>query len=148
MKSSLFFISLILTASTSFGFVAAEKPLISKSSGSGFVPPEYQRSETCNVYADHVVILKTYGTMRTSETRSVNASNGIQDVLAKAVGEKVTETANGLCDGPVTQVNAFVDGKDVVLYTTGGCGSPKKHRSGPYTAILLELVGSFCPQTY
>ncbi len=146
MKSSLLLISLMLSASTSFGFVE-EKPLISKSSGSGFVPPEYQRSETCNVYTDRVVIAKTYGKLQTSETRELKITD-IQQILKNAADEKVTETANGLCDGPVTQVNAFLGGNAVVLYTTGGCGSPKKHRNGPHAAMLMELVGSFCPKTY
>lgn len=144
-------LSILGTASVSMAFVAEEKPLISKTSGGGFTMPEYFRSETCNVYADRVEITKWYGQetgLKTLETRPLKLGGDIKEVLKKAAAEKINEKPNGLCDGPSSHVRVVVDDKDVVLYSTGGCGSPRKAREGAASQILMDLVGTYCAKTF
>jgi len=37
---------------------------------------------------------------------------------------------------------------DNILFTTGGCGSPRKERQGNASRMLRELVDAYCPTTH
>ncbi len=130
----------------------AEGVYIIKSSHSGFTPPEYVRHESCEVFADRVVIRRQTGageaSVETVETKQLSVSVGIAKVIAKVTQEPVVDRENGLCDGPGTHVSTSLRGPEHLLFSTGGCGSPRRERQGPYSKILRDLVDQYCPQTY
>ncbi|HUP57220.1 MAG TPA: hypothetical protein VM598_07185 [Bdellovibrionota bacterium] len=140
--------SVLLFSSAAF----AEGPYIIKSSHSGFTPPEYVRHETCEVLSDRVRITRHLGSgeagVETVEEKKLAISPTIANVIARAQAEPVVERANGLCDGPSTTIATSLRGPEHVLFTTGGCGSSRKERNGPYSKILRELVDQYCAKTY
>lgn len=133
----------------------AADPLVVKSNYPGYVHPAWLRTETCEIFADRVVITRRFGALddgsfTTSESRAVTVSDGIEQVIANAAGETLGETPNGLCDGPSTQVSARragERGEELVLFNTGGCGSPRQERDGVFTKMLRDLVDVYCPKT-
>ncbi len=143
------FSSLILVSSA---FAAPEKPFISKSSGGGYVMPDYLRFEKCDVYGDRVEITRVFGAqengVKSIETRKLELVGKIKEIIKLAGQEKISEKPNGLCDGPATVISASADGQDVGLFSTGGCGTPRKLREGPNTKKLIDLVGAFCAKSF
>ena len=128
---------------------AADLPLITKSSGGGLSPIEWVRNEQCEVFADRAVITKTYGggqnRVQLKEERKIAITGGVHDLINKALAEKVEEKQSGLCDAPSTHIS-FDNGK--VLFSSGGCGSPRRDRSGPNAEALKSIVNAYCPLTY
>ena len=64
--------------------------------------------------------------------------------LERALKEKIEEKENGLCDAPGTSIKMGVE----LLFATGGCGSPRKDRVGPFSTALKNVVNTYCPNTY
>ncbi len=114
-----------------------------KSTSSGLVPPDFVRSESCEVYSDRVVVTRHYGPITLEETKRVTLTGDIAKVISKASGEETTETGTSPCDGPTT----FIAAGDTVLYFSGSCGSPTERREGPASEILRDIVDNYCPQT-
>ena len=127
-----------------------------KSSGGGFVSPEYINSETCSLFTDRVVISKNFGSARGGNAMSfertlpAKLSGDMVKILQLASAEKTTETPNGLCDGPATHIAAQIPGsaEPIVLYSTGGCGNPKIQRQGANSRNLMTIINEFCQKTY
>src|SRR5262245_39391900 len=113
-------LAFLVLASTA---VAATPPLISKRSQTGFVMADFSRQETCEVYADRVVIVKSYGagpgSFRQREQREISLSHGIRTAIARALAEPVEESENGFCDGPTTQTWIGSLESERVLFSTG-----------------------------
>jgi len=133
--------------------LAQEPALITKTNSTGFTMPEYARSETCEVFQNKVVITTRFGafdenSVTNQEVRRIQLSASIYNVLKKAAAEPLTSSDNYLCDGPSTSINSRHSGKSTVLFTTGGCGSPRLDRSGASARILIDLVSSYCPVTH
>ncbi len=131
-------------------FANAEGPLVTKSSGAGFTPPENGGGVQCDVYKDKVVITKVFGRSTPSsfvltEERKISLSKDLTSVVELAKAEKIEEKPNSLCDAPASSI---VAGTDLVLYSTGGCGTPAKKRQGPASSKLVQLVNVFCPNTF
>jgi hypothetical protein len=143
-------LSLLLLVSASA--LAAPKPLITKSSGGGYMMPIYAGFETCEVYADRVVITRHLGNDPTgvalTETRKLEIQGDLRQTIIAANQEKTAEKENGLCDGPSTSISADAGSTHVELFSTGGCGTPSKFRSGPYTERLKSIAALYCPKTY
>jgi len=139
--------SLFLTVSVSADLV------VTKHNGGGFVPPEWARYEKCEVHTDKVVITRNYGVERSvgfkyTETRAIQLSDPVKNVLKKAKTEPVKTKPNFLCDGPSTTILSQDGTATVTLYNTGGCGTPSEERNGPASKMLRDLVDSFCPKTF
>lgn len=138
----------------SSAFAAPAKPLLMKSSGGGFVPPDYARHEKCEVYSDRVVLTHRYGSgsdtaLQLVETRTITLNGNVALVIEKAAAEAETTKPNNLCDGPGTGIVAYdKNGQDVSLFSTGGCGSPQRSRDGVQSSKLKSIVDLFCSQTY
>lgn len=151
MKLKLFSLTMLLAISA---FAAPAKPLISKSSGGGFMMPEYAGGERCDLYSDRVVISNTFGmqgptAVAIAETRAISLKGNLQAIINQAKTEQVTTKPNNLCDGPATSIVAN-DGSanGVLLFSTGGCGSAERTRNGIASDKLRNLVNLFCPKTY
>lgn len=130
---------------------AVAKPLVTKSNSSGFTMEEWSRQETCEVYMNKVVIMKRYGGSKgftLTETRAITLSSGIQNAVKLAAAEKLEEKDNGLCDGPSTVIYTGERESAQILFSTGGCGSPRRNRSGPFSEALRNLASTYCPLTY
>lgn len=132
---------------------ASTEPLVIKSSYSGYVPPEWERGERCEVYLDHVVITKHFGAVTVEEQRVVKVSPEIVKLIADAATASIESKPNGLCDGPstsiaATQINADEEPGSVLLFSTGGCGSPRLERQGSAARNLRDLVGTYCATTH
>lgn len=135
--------------------VPAPAPLIVKSSGGGYTPPEWQRYESCQLYRDHVVITKAYGlangsSVKLSHEVKITLDAGIDTLLASASKEKEVRSPNGLCDAPATMVTMHLAAskKEIQLFHTGGCGSDRIEREGPASSALRGMIDQFCPETY
>jgi hypothetical protein len=133
----------------------APKPLVVKSSGAGFAPPEWQRSETCELYKNRVVITQTQGvangtTVKLVREVAITLDGSVDTLLANAAAEKEKHEPNMMCDAPATVVSAYVAStkKDIQLYFTGGCGSDRIEREGAASSALRTLVDQFCPTTH
>ncbi len=125
--------------------------LIEKVSGGGFVAPEMGNSERCRVTNEKVVVSRTYGSGASKTVFSYETPvnfTGIEANLQLALGEKVFEKPNQMCDAPSTTVRAFIGKTAFSLFETGGCGSARKERVGIYSARLMDIVNAFCPKTY
>ncbi len=146
-----FILSMALAASA---FAANTKPFLTKSSGGGFTMPEYAGGERCELYADKVVVSHQFGmvqptALRVIEEKKVNLIGNIRLVIEKAASEEVTTKPNGLCDGPSTSITADNGQQEpVLLYVTGGCGSPARERNGVYSSKLREIIDLYCPKTF
>lgn len=148
--------SIMLTVLLTTAVLGAEpKPLITKVSGGGFTIPEYAGYERCELFADKVVITNQLGmhvptALQLVETRTVSISGDIQKVIELSKAEKVSKKPNNLCDGPSTHISANLTGEaePVLLFSTGGCGSPRLQREGANAQKLRTMVDSYCPKTY
>jgi hypothetical protein len=143
---------LAITLLGSFAVAADVQPLITKTSGGGFTPPEWARYEKCDVFANHVLIVKHYGVganaFELKEDRKITLTAGIQNSIKLAKTEQLEEKDNGLCDAPGTTITLGSGETATVLFTSGGCGSPRKERAGPHSTALKDIVNTYCPQTY
>ena len=135
----------------------ASRPIISQNSHSGYTPEEWSFSESCNVYADRVEIIKTFGlgALVSKEVRKleVGGSDGLANIAKKAAEEATETEENGRCDGPSTVIQGSIvlprnRIQDFTIYSTGGCGQPKETRVGPYSYMLSDLVHGFCRKFY
>lgn len=149
MKTRTAALATLLVASLSAPQAFAEAPLVEKSSGSGFVPPQWRRSERCRLFANRVEIERSFGDAVVSEVRTLQTKN-LPALLKAAALENVEETPNLMCDGPSTYVSfAGMAGADRgVLYSTGGCGSPTQRRVGPASLGLVGIIDAYCPTTH
>jgi hypothetical protein len=142
-------LTILLITLASTVAIAAEKPLISKSNSTGFVPAEWARSETCDVYQNRVLITRVYGAEATriehKETRNILIKSNLQALTKAVLAEKVEVQPNLLCDGPSTVTTIL---GNEVLFSTGGCGSDRKERVGPLSSALREIVNTYCPVTH
>lgn len=125
----------------------AESPLITKLNHSGFTPPEYSRSEKCEVYSNRAVITRqigvTGGHVTSTEVRNFKLQGAMKQLLQNAANATLEEKENLLCDGPHTTVSAG----STLLYATGGCGAPRKERQGAAAMQLRAIIDEFCPVT-
>jgi hypothetical protein len=127
----------------------SELPFLAKSSGSGFVAPDYRRYELCQMYVNKVEIRKQYAELITTETKELQLEGNFQALIEKAAKEKMISTPNGLCDGPATTVSLIMPDKNTVtLYSTGGCGTASVRREGPATSALRDMIDAYCPKTF
>lgn len=131
---------------------ASPNPLITKSNGTGFTLPEYTRYETCEVYLNQVVITQRFGyaeelgfTKR--EVRRISLDKSIYKVIEAAAQEELLKNDNFLCDAPSTSIQFLGKPEPLVLFSSGGCGSPRLDRQGPAAQMLKELVDQYCPVT-
>lgn len=144
MKKIIATILVVGSFATSYGAA-----LITKSSGGGFVMPEYGRTSHCEVFQDKVLISNKFGYGTTTsfdvvEERKITLSKDLKKVIEIAKTEQLVEKVNMLCDAPTTSIVAG----DLLLFTSGGCGSPRKERTGFASSKLVELVNLYCPKTY
>ena len=145
---------LIFMAIGSYSVLASASPLITKVSGGGFTPQEYAGYEKCEVYADKVVITHQMGmhtptAIQLKETRPLAIQGDLNAVIVGAKQEKLEQKDNFLCDAPGTSIVAHLPAQEeVMLFTTGGCGSPRQERVGALSAKLRNIVGLYCPKTY
>src|SRR5262249_45530934 len=124
---------------------AAAEALITKTNFPGFTPAFAIRTENCELFADRVVITRQFGLEHgIRETRQIELFASIDKLIAEAAAESVVSTPNFLCDGPGTVVSAG----DVLLYSTGGCGTPSNERAGHASAVLRDMIDAYCPTTH
>ena len=129
-------------------------PILAKYNSSGYVPPEWDRSERCELYFNKVVITKRFGRdTSVSETRDIELKGSLTRILAAAQQEELLREPNNLCDAPGTAIRGYMilpndNVETVQLFNTGGCGSDSLNRSGPYSSMLKDLINNYCPTTH
>lgn len=123
-------------------------PLIKKVSGTGFTRVEYRRSEECSVYVNKLVIKRTVGKVTLTEYKDIFVERSIVAVAEAAMKEEAKKTPNNLCDGPGTSVSVLGDTLNGIVYSTGGCGSPKIEKSDTNSKTILDIINRYCPKTY
>jgi hypothetical protein len=136
----------------SFLAIAAMSPLLVKISFSGFGPAEWARSEKCEVFDNKIVMTRTYNQEEIKFEYPFDGQETLQHLIANAANEKISLEDNYMCDGPSTSMHFTYPtvglGKELLLYSTGGCGSPKKQRLGPASQALIDIASTFCPTTH
>lgn len=125
--------------------LALMTPLLIKVNHTGFVPPAWARSEKCEVFETEILLTRTYAKKSIHYQFPYQDDGAIEELIEHARHEKIVFQDNNLCDGPATVIKA---GEDLLLYATGGCGSPKKTRQGPYSSALRDIASTFCPTTH
>lgn len=127
--------------------VFGAEALVTKINHPGYVMPDHAIVEKCEIFQDSVVISRAFGgndPVVTVEKRDVKGSGNIKALIQAADKAKLEQKDNGLCDGPATGVKAG----SVVLYSTGGCGSPRLERSGGASFLLRSMIDTYCPVTH
>lgn len=133
----------------SFGQNGNQRPLLVKINEPGYVIEDYYFGETCKLYRDRVEIEYRMRGHTLKEVKRLSGASGIGQLVQKAQQEKILETENFLCDGPSTTLNGMdKSGQEVLLYSTGGCGAPKKVREGGAAFALAQLMTQYCLKTY
>ncbi|MCX6125309.1 MAG: hypothetical protein NTV34_11280 [Proteobacteria bacterium] len=144
-----------LASSAAFSATAVKTPIIVSSSGGGHMPREWSFYKTCEVFADKIVVTSRFasGEIITKEEHpiSIAGTTKLAAIILKAETEGVDSTENSMCDGPTSGIygnkiaqNGSVE--QVTLFSSGGCGSPRLERSGPYAFILKNIIGTYCPE--
>lgn len=148
------FLVLAILSMAQLTFAADSKPILAKSSGGGFMMPEVAGGEVCELFRDKVIISRFYGrvaptALKTVEEKAIVLTGDIQQVIEKAKAEELTSKPNNLCDGPATSIRANLNGtEEISLFSTGGCGSPRRSRDGIFSSKLKEIINVYCPKTY
>lgn len=127
--------------------VFGSESLVTKINHPGYVMPDYAIVEKCEIFQDSVVISRALGGNKpvvTVEKRNVKVNGDIKALIQAADKAKLEQKDNGLCDGPATGITAG----SVVLYSTGGCGSPRQERNGSAAFLLRNLIDGYCPVTH
>ena len=150
-------ITMVLLSNSMTAVAAYNGPMITKSSFSGYTPEEWRMVETCDVYQDRVEIIHQYGSnsLGIKEIRKVAISGEktLADLVLLAEHEPIDKTENGLCDGPSTVTTGVkvLSGdalSKVIMFSTGGCGTPRQQRNGPYSNMIRDFVGQYCQKNF
>jgi hypothetical protein len=147
----LFFVA-VFSLSSSIAF--SQTPIVKKVNMTGFSLPEEVFTETCTLYDDHVLITRSYGeNMAITERRELRLTGSMIDLLTKVKNENMLIEENNVCDGPHTEITAYLPSQDgaassMTLFKTGGCSAPQETRDGSYSLQLRRMVASYCPKTH
>lgn len=106
---------------------------------------DFYFGETCRLYQDRVEVEYRLAGQVINEVRKISGASLIEKLISQAEQENITENPNMICDGPSTTVIGL---EKVLLYSTGGCGTPKQIREGGAAFTLMTLVGKYCPETH
>lgn len=131
----------------------AETPLIAKFNSPGYVHPDHARYESCQIFGDRIVkTVKAANQEPVTElfTHELSETELVQ-LIASAKAETLTEKDNYLCDAPSTAILATESDQEalgMVLFVSGGCGSPRLLKSGSSSQKLMDLASRHCPETF
>lgn len=140
-----------------FGFILSppslgqneQKPLLIQINSPGYVPEDYFFKETCKMYRDRVDIEYNLAGKLITETRRISGDTSLEELISRAKQEDITETPNLICDLPSTKIFGFDStGAEVLLYSTGSCGTAKRERNGGAAFILTTLIGKYCQERF
>lgn len=155
MKYFLLFLGWMTLGMSFTGYSQDERsvsPLLVKSNFPGYVPEDYWFEETCKLFKDKVDIEYRVSGQIIRESRRISGTSMIQKLLKKAQQETLSESPNMICDGPSTSIYGLEKissgERKILLYETGGCGSPKQVREGGAAFILSTLIGKYCSVTH
>jgi hypothetical protein len=136
-------------ASTTLALALNAGPILEKVYYPGFTHPDYRFSKTCRLYPDRLEVIQNLAGSMVTETRGQIDASQLAPLLSNAVIEAINNEDNNLCDGPRTTIkgrspDASGDAS-FLLFTSGGCGSPRQTRSGGAAWLLIQLIDSWCP---
>jgi hypothetical protein len=144
MKLIVFFV-VLSTAMSAY----AKSPLLVKSSESGQLDG---RREVCEVFTDEIVITRSYREINVVQRLNLSVSNEVNNYIRTAAKEGIYFYNNDLCPPTSTYIYAELsknsETERVILFSTGGCGIRKQIRQGVASNTLMEIVNSYCPQTF
>lgn len=126
-------------------------PLLRLTNTSGLVPAAYVKSETCDIYADGVIITRQYGSpVRANfvEKKTIVLTGEIAQLIEEASKEKLENMEPMPCDGPSSSIEAPRAGESVVLFSALGCSDAVKTRAGGAANTLRNIVKSVCPEAW
>jgi hypothetical protein len=153
MFKKLFFLSFVLISFCGINMkvsLGGDKPLLVKTSKNhaGFLAD--RREESCKLYPGEIHVYESNGGIDITHIYEINVDEDINEIILAAEDEEVSKSSSKLgCDDPGTAVTAYTDeNRQVILYTAGGCASPRMERKGPNSKYLMDLVGSYCKTTY
>ncbi len=152
--------ALLIVLFSSFTHANNERPILGKYNYPGYVLKQHYHATECEIFASgYMVKTISRGTpegeiVSTSESMKMEMSaEEIRQLISLAVNEKTEVTENWLCDGPSTEMIAYVS-KELSpegmerLYSTGGCGSPRIRTVGEASKKLFEMLSLHCPITH
>lgn len=148
MKS---FLLIFCTLAGSLALGNPTSPLLVKSMGGGFLPPELSNAETCEVFANRVVV--TYYSASTSSViekeLSIDAAalQRLAGLIQKAQAGVVEDVGILPADAPTTEYVALVGNtpnpKHVLLLLQFG-DLPIKRNNSPEAATLVNILNDMC----
>lgn len=160
MKIAFLSTAALLIVLFSSSIQANERPILGKYNYPGYVMKEHYHATECELFkSGHMIKTTSKGTpegeiVSTYETIKIDMNmDQVQKLIVSAVSEKTERTDNWMCDGPSTEMIAYVS-KELSpegmerLYSTGGCGSPQIKTVGPSSRKLFRLLGKHCPTTH
>lgn len=152
--------ALLIVLFSSFTHAENERPILGKYNYPGYVMKQHYYATECEVFSrGHVIKSITKGTpegdmVTIQETMTLEMGmDEVRALILDAISEKTEETDNYMCDGPSTEMIAYVS-KELSpegmqrLYSTGGCGSPRIRKIGPASKRLFGLLAKYCPRTH
>jgi hypothetical protein len=145
-----FTILILFTSIASMALASpARLPFITKTNHSGFVHPDFQRAETCEVFENKIHIRKLFGQKMVLDQEIPVKISKLENLVNAALSEPVVKKDSQICDAPETDTIATkLNGKTFTLFSTGACGNPSQLRDGPASQALRDLVDTYCPLTH
>lgn len=140
---------LIFTGGLVWG-AGTQLPILVKSNSPGYVLPDFSFAEKCSLYADRVEIEYRMSDSIVKEVRSLKGAKSLELLVTRAATDKLRYEDNLLCDGPTTEVFGYSRNtpNKVVVYSTGGCGTPKAIREGGAAYQLMRFIENYCAKTH
>lgn len=150
--------ALALLVSVACSSTFAADPLVTKVNASGFSLEPTRK--VCEVYSlwttvsesrliDGEFVEKQYSRWHGDSLYEILLeSNRIHRALKSVQNETLVASDNFICDAPTTNIKASVEGEDLVLFSSGGCGSDRLKRRGPNTEVLSEIASRYCSVTH
>lgn len=125
-------------------------PILVKINTPGYVLPDFSFSEKCSLYADRVEIEYRMVESTVKEVRNLKGAKSLELLVTRAATDKLRNEDNLLCDGPTTEVFGYPrnTSNKVIVYSTGGCGTPKAIREGGAAYQLMRLIENYCAKTH
>lgn len=126
-------------------------PRLVKETRSGFTLPEFTRNESCEIFADRVVITIQQGAkneVRTVETKTISVE-GDTFGLVRAVSKSPTLTSSGPVDGPSTFYTGFDlqpndSVKRVVIHSENGGTGQIVESDSSEARVLRSVMDNLC----
>ncbi|MBC7659141.1 MAG: hypothetical protein H7249_05470 [Chitinophagaceae bacterium] len=128
-------------------------PFLTRTMATGFVAPDYRRVETCEIYKDHVVITKVFGTanpLTSVETKQTSLSGDFDTLLQAAAGTQTVTEPTGTADAGSSGYTATwkkADTRVLIILKTDD-GLTRVTNPSVAASLLTNVIDGICPSAF